>query len=111
MSAAWHALELDDAERYLRELARSYPRAADVLYCQTEFPDGIYARVQVAPQSLDELVLALSEATPLLQEGLGAPDNASFAYWVATNDAVISSLKDKKLINDAQQIARGGGER
>ena len=47
--------------------------------------------------STDELVLALSEATPVLQEGLGAPDNASFAAWVATNDIVRSQIDERIL--------------
>ena len=78
MSAAWRELDYEGAEHYLRVLARSCPHAAEALYFQTEFPDGVYARVNVDAGSTDELVLALSEATPVLQEGLGAPDNASF---------------------------------
>ncbi|MFR3877536.1 MAG: hypothetical protein ACLTYW_04665 [Collinsella sp.] len=73
MSAAWRELDYESAEHYLRILARSCPHAAEALYFQTEFPDGVYARVNVGVGSTDELVLALSEATPVLQEGLGAP--------------------------------------
>ncbi|MFR7797743.1 MAG: hypothetical protein ACLU37_06215 [Collinsella sp.] len=72
MSAAWRELDYE-APTLLRILARSCPHAAEALYFQTEFPDGVYARVNVASGSTDELVLALSEATPVLQEGLGAP--------------------------------------
>ena len=36
--------------------------------------------------------MPLSEATPLLQEGLGAPDNAGLAVWVATHDLVQEAL-------------------
>lgn len=69
---------------------------------QTEFPDGVYARVNVGVGSTDELVLALSEATPVLQEGLGAPDNASFAAWVATSDIVRSQI-DERILRAAEQ--------
>ncbi len=69
MSAAWRELDYEGAEHYLRILARSCPHAAEALYFQTEFPDGVYARVNVGVGSTDELVLALSEATPVLQEG------------------------------------------
>ena len=78
------------------------PHAAEALYFQTEFPDGVYARVNVGVGSTDELVLALSEATPVLQEGLGAPDNASFAAWVATNDIVRSQI-DERILRAAEQ--------
>ena len=47
MSAAWRELDYEGAERYLRILARSCPHAAEALYFQTEFPDGVYARVNV----------------------------------------------------------------
>ena len=110
IAAAYHSFAYDDAERFLRELVRTYPNAAEALYCQTEFPDGLYARVNVVPFSQDEIMLALSEATPLLQEGLGAPDNASFAYWIATNDAVVSNLKDRRLRQDAERAVYRGGE-
>ncbi|MEE1468867.1 MAG: hypothetical protein U0J86_06895, partial [Collinsella sp.] len=66
MSAAWRELDYEGAERYLRILVRSCPHAAEALYFQTEFPDGVYARVNVGVGSTDELVLALSEATPVL---------------------------------------------
>ena len=93
---------LRGAEHYLRILVRSCPHAAEALYFQTEFPDGVYARVNVGVGSTDELVLALSEATPVLQEGLGAPDNASFAAWVATNDIVRSQI-DERILRAAEQ--------
>ena len=102
MSAAWRELDYEGAEHYLRILARSCPHAAEALYFQTEFPDGVYARVNVGTGSTDELVLALSEATPVLQEGLGAPDNASFAAWVATNDIVRSQI-DERILRAAEQ--------
>ena len=102
MSAAWRELDYEGAEHYLRILARSCPHAAEALYFQTEFPDGVYARVNVGVGSTDELVLALSEATPVLQEGLGAPDNASFAAWVATNDIVRSQI-DERILRAAEQ--------
>ena len=102
MSAAWRELDYEGAEHYLRILVRSCPHAAEALYFQTEFPDGVYARVNVGVGSTDELVLALSEATPVLQEGLGAPDNASFAAWVATNDIVRSQI-DERILRAAEQ--------
>lgn len=110
MSAAWRELDYEGAEHYLRILVRSCPHAAEALYFQTEFPDGVYARVNVSVGSTDELVLALSEATPVLQEGLGAPDNASFAAWVATNDIVRSQIDERILRAGEQGLPFKGGD-
>ena len=44
------------------------------------------------PGSEDELVLAISEATPLLQEGMGAPEASSFSTWISQSDAVQDAL-------------------
>ena len=79
-----------------------------------DLPDGVEKtllfRLAVAEGSIDELVLALSEATPLLQEGLGAPDNASFAAWVATNDLVRGEIDERTLRAAERNMPRTGGE-
>lgn len=111
MSAAYREFDFDGADRVLRTLMRSYPRAAQPLFYQAEFPDGVFSRVNVQPGSEDELILALSEATPLFQEGYGTPDNACFSLWLAENEIVQSAL-DEQLAR-AQERARsqqGGGE-
>ncbi|MBM6943258.1 hypothetical protein [Collinsella intestinalis] len=92
LACAYHDLDFAGATRSLRTLMRTYARTAQPLYYQAEFPEGIFARVHVMPGSEDELILALSEATPLLQEGLGAPDNASLATWIATHPLVQEEL-------------------
>lgn len=95
MSLAYRALDLTRATSALRALMRTYRHAAAALYFQAEFPDGVFARVNVEPGSEDELVLALSEATPLLQEGMGTPDAASFALWVAEHPLVQQALSEQ----------------
>lgn len=92
MSLAYRAFDFDGATAALRTLMRVYPRAAQPLYFQAEFPDGVFSRVHVLPGSEDELVLALSEATPLLQEGMGTPEAASFALWIAEHELVQQAL-------------------
>lgn len=92
MSLAYRSFDMAGATTALRTLMRVYPRSAQSLYFQAEFPDGVFSRVNVQPGSEDELVLALSEATPLLQEGMGTPDSASFALWIAEHDLVQRSL-------------------
>ena len=110
MSVAYRDFDLDGAEKTLRTILRSYPRAAECLYCQTEFPDGVYSRVNIAPGSQDELILALSEATPLLQEGLGAPDNAGFATWIAMHKLVQAELDESVTRPTGSHAPRNGGE-
>lgn len=60
----------DEAARdELRHLVSVYPHAVELLVRQTEVADGIYARFACTPYGEDELVVALSEATVILQEG------------------------------------------
>lgn len=97
MSAEWRAFDYPAASRTLRALVRSSAHAAQALYYQPEFPEGLFSRVDVEPGGDDELILAISEATPLLQEGLGSPDAAGFAAWIAENELVRSSLDEQDL--------------
>lgn len=95
MCVAYRAFDYHGADRALHMLMRVYPDAAQALFYQAEFPDGIYARVNVEPGSQDELILAISEATPLLQEGIGTPDNACFSSWLAGHELVQRALKER----------------
>lgn len=92
LAVFYHELDFAGATRSLRSLLNAYPNAAEALYFQAEFPDGLFARVNIAPGSEDELILAISEATPLLQEGMGAPSNAGLAVWIATHELVQEAL-------------------
>lgn len=110
LAIAYHELDFTGATRALRTLMRIYPRAAEPLFFQPEFPEGVFGRVNVEPGSDDELVLALSEATPLLQEGLGAPDNASLAVWIATHDLVQGALEQQDARAHSSHGTSNGGE-
>ncbi|AEB07515.1 response regulator receiver and SARP domain protein [Coriobacterium glomerans PW2] len=94
---SYHALDLSDAAHELRSLMRTYPNCADMLFYQPELPDGVFARVGVEAGSKDELILALSEATPLLQEGPSDPESPSLATWIATSEIVQREISDKDL--------------
>lgn len=102
LNARYRSFDYDGADTTLKRLIKSYLHAAEALYFQAEFPDGIFARVNVEPGSTDELVLAVSEATPLLQEGLGAPENAGFAAWLANHKLVEEGL-DRKLVRSIER--------
>lgn len=110
MNLAYRALDFSGTTRALRTIMRAYPHAAEALFYQSEFPDGLFGRVNAEPGSADELVLALSEATPLLQEGVGAPEDASFSTWIAEHELVQNALGNH--ISRAQmrmeQVHRGG---
>ena len=76
--------DLMGARMRLRRLAQTYPYAADALLAQKELPDGVFARLAVPPFSEDELILALSEGTVLLQEGRDRDGRGSLGCWLAT---------------------------
>ena len=109
LSAAYRSYDYTSADRYLHQLMRTYPDAAEPLYYQAEFPDGIFSRVNVVPGSQDELILAISEATPLLQEGIGTPDNACFASWIASHEMVRRALADRTSSAAGQPGRTGSG--
>lgn len=111
MSLAYRSFDLEGATAALRSIMRVYPRAAQPLYFQAEFPDGVFSRVNVQPGSEDELVLALSEATPLLQEGMGTPDSASFSLWIAEHELVRRALDAQDTRVRPETHGGTGGER
>lgn len=110
MSIAYRSFDYRGADRALHALMRAYPDAAQPLSYQAEFPDGIFARVNVTPGSQDELILAISEATPLLQEGIGTPDNACFSTWLASHELVQRSLREHapQAPGNADRAGAGG---
>lgn len=111
MNVAYRNLDFEGANALLGELMRVYPKAAEPLYYQAELPEGLYSRLNVEPKSEDELILALSEATPILQEGYGAPDSASFSLWIAENEQVQNGLDTKSSRFEAySNTRRTGGE-
>lgn len=111
MNVSYRSLDFERADSVLDELMQTYPKAAEPLYYQAELPDGLYSRLNIEPKSADELILALSEATPLLQEGYGAPDSASFSVWLAENKRVQDGLDKKSPRYESFSDARrAGGE-
>lgn len=111
LSLAYRAFDFAGADKVLREILRLHPHGAQTLFFQAELPEGAFSRVNVMPGSEDELVLALSEATPLLQEGMGTPDAASFAVWIAEHELVQQALSDQDRLMREQMggLTAGGG--
>lgn len=112
MALAYRSFDFGTATAALRALIRTYPHAGQSLFFQAEFPDGVFGRVRVEPGSDDELVIALSEATPLLQEGMGTPEAASLSLWVSEHELVQRALaKEGAPIGfdmQAPEDAKGG---
>lgn len=79
--------DLDAASAEFDKLLQAYPHAAESFVRQIELPDGVYARLAVQPFSEDELVLAISEATVLLQEGRDPSGRGVLGTWLANQAA------------------------
>ncbi len=82
LSLAYKQHDLETARRAMDALVATYPRAAEALIRQNELPDGVFARLAVTPYSEDEIILALSEGTVLLQEGVDLQGRGVLSTWV-----------------------------
>lgn len=103
---AYKAHDYDRARSVLSVLLDTYPHAAETLIRQSELPDGIFARLAVTPYSEDELILAVSEGTVLLQEGRD-PDNRGFlGRWIAGE----CSHRDPAAAHEVAQLIAGTGD-
>lgn len=84
MALAFKQGKLEAAHDCARKILETYPKAAPVLALQNDIPDGVYARIVVEPNSQDELILAVSEATILLQEGCDTHERGTLGSWLAS---------------------------
>ena len=75
--------DLAEARRMVTGLIETYPHASEALASQKELPDGVFSRLAVAPFSEDELILAVSEGTVLLQEGRDDAGRGVLGTWIA----------------------------
>lgn len=101
----------DAARDELRRLALSYPHAIDLLVRQMEMPDGLFSRVCCAPYGEDELVIAISEATVLLQEGTAQAGRGVLGAAVVDDlTALFPSETEAALGRQAQRDAARGGD-
>ena len=70
----------------------TWPHAAQALSIQQDLPEGVFARPRLEPLSEDELVVAISEASVLLQEGRDRDGRGALGSWVAHEPQVIQAL-------------------
>lgn len=87
LALAFKRHDLPAARACLEGLLKTYPHAAETLIRQTELPDGVFSRLAVKPYSEDELILAVSEATVLLQEGFDPQGRGVLSTWVIQETA------------------------
>ncbi|MCH4053142.1 MAG: response regulator receiver protein [Atopobiaceae bacterium] len=83
MACAHARLDMQEARRLAGVLLGAYPHAGSILMGQDELSDGAFARLAVDPWQEDELVLAVSEAAVLLQEGREYESRGTLGAWVA----------------------------
>ncbi|MCI1666028.1 MAG: response regulator receiver protein [Atopobiaceae bacterium] len=86
-----HDLEL--ARELVSRCLSAYPHAGITLSRQDELPDGVFARLAVPAFSEDELIIAVSEATVVLEEGRDSSDLGSLGSWIAHEPAVVASCE------------------
>lgn len=106
IAVAYHGFAYPEVSRLLVLLLHSYPHAAEALTYQIEFPLGVFSRIEVEPGSEDELLLALNEASVLLQEGVGDDTDGSLSVWLAQHDVVQRALGNRSP--EASRATRHG---
>lgn len=88
--------DMAEASRLLRRLVETYPHAPAALTAQKELPDGVFSRLAVAPFSEDELILAISEGTVLLQEGRDDAGRGVLGSWIVRNTGLAPQEGDRR---------------
>ena len=100
--------ELVAAEHYLDLLIERYPEAALCCFVQKDLPEGEFSRLNVLPYSEDELIIAIAEATVLLQEGNDLIGRGVLGRWLAdqvrARDPKTVELAEKELQMQANAL-------
>ncbi len=105
MALAFKAHNIARAREQLKALCSSYPRAAVALAVQRELPDGVFARLSVKPFGEDEIILAVSEATVLMQEGFDRSGRGAFGAWLAREAEALVPAWDKVELEARRAMA------
>lgn len=82
IALAYKRLDLDGARDAISRLDGTHPNALSALAIQRELPDGVFSRLSTQPRSEDELILAISEGTVLLQEGRDKEGRGALGAWL-----------------------------
>ena len=99
------------AEQILDDMTHLYPHVEESLIRQIELPDGVFARLAVKPYSEDELVLAISESTVLLQEGREPNGRGVLGAWITEQAAKRLPQAVLSLLAAEKRLYQQGGQR
>ena len=99
MCIAFKQYDMQTARVILSQLISRYDQSIEILYRQTEFPDGVFARLHVGPYTPDELALAVSEATVLFQESMDFDDVGVISSWIRNEIAQKVSARELMRLN------------
>ncbi len=109
IAIAHRAHRMDEARRHLRAVAGTYPYGAETLIRQSELPDGVFARLAAMPYSEDELILAVSEGTVLLQEGRDSAGRGVLGSWIANELSAMYPNAAANVMHELNEMNRGRG--
>lgn len=109
LSLAFKRGDLGQAEILLQRLLDSYLHAAETLIRQAEIPDGLFSRFAAIPYSEDELIVATSEATVLLQEGRDESGQGSLSSWVMDTCAKLDHRAALNVFEQSLRQSAGSG--
>lgn len=94
------------ARQTLARIVELYPQAVPILARQRELPDGVFARLSVPPYSEDELVVAVSEATVLFQEGRDLLARGTLGSWVLRESLTLATSEQRADLQDIISLAK-----
>lgn len=110
VALAFKARDFSRAEREVDCLIANHPHAGLTLARQDWLPNGVFARIAVEPRSEDELILAVSEGTVILQEGCDSHERGALGSWLAGRPEVVQSrARDGALTTESTPNAGGPG--
>ena len=100
--------DLDEARRILALIVKIYPGCEYALVRQSELPDGAFARILVTPYSEDEMIVAISESTVLLQEGNDFEGRGVLGSWVSREATKLDPEAAEEAVRDMKAAREGG---
>ena len=117
LATLYHGRRMSEARELVDKILAKWPGAGLTLSRQDELPEGAFARIRVERESEDELILAVSEATVLLQEGRDDQGRGSMGSWLgglphvreAAETEAAAQPGARRMPPDGWHDSRGGG--
>ena len=107
LALAHRKRDLPRARQLVAKLIELYPQAAVTLARQRELPDGVFSRLSVPPFSEDELILAVSEATVLTQEGRDSLGRGTLGSWLLQESLAHAT---REQLDELRDVVEGLGQ-